>query len=173
MKPSRRRLLGTCGVVAASAIAGCTDAVPGGAIDGWGDSGRSDSESSGDAVADDAPVRVTLTIDETRTFFESQHVGRVGSVEQSRQGVPYLPLRLTDGGVETATEAATTAGLGERYEDAEIAVFVDGEALNRFGVEQALADSIVDGEWDGRFRMLFGTESAAASFRETLVGGSA
>lgn len=178
MQPSRRALLGYCGVAAAVAVAGCTDAVPDDAIDGeWGDFGPTDSESgaepNGDPVADDAPVRVTLAIDGTRTLFESRHIEIVGPVEMSQNGMPYLTLKLSDEGVEAATETASAADLGERYEDAEIAVLVDGEVQNRFGVEQALATSIADGEWDGAFRMTFESEESAESFRETLVTGSA
>ncbi|KDS91546.2 hypothetical protein FK85_00905 [Halorubrum saccharovorum] len=154
MQPSRRALLGYCGVTAAVAVAGCTEAVPDDAIDGeWGGFGPTDSESDaetvGDPVADDAPVQVTLAIDETRTLFKSRHVETVRPVDVDQTGVPYLTLRLSDEGVEAATETANAAGLGERYEDAEIAVIVDGEAQNRFGVTQALAASIADGEWDG------------------------
>lgn len=51
-------------------------------------------------------------------------------------------------------------------------MIVDGETLNWFGVEQGLANSIVNGEWDGAFRMTFENEASAESFRETLVTGS-
>jgi len=178
MQLSRRGLLGYCGVAGTIAVAGCTDAVPDSAVDGkWGDFGSTDSESNdepdGDPVADDAPVRVTLAIDETRTLFESQHVETVGPVEMSQNGTPFLSLRLTDEGIETATKTASAADLGERYEDAEIAVLVGGEAHNRFSLAQALANSIVDGEWDGRFRMTFESEASAESFGETLVTGFA
>jgi hypothetical protein len=177
MQPSRRSLLRYCGVAAAVAVAGCTDAVPDDAAGGnWGDLGpidsESDDESNGDPVDDDAPVRITLAIDETRTLVESRHIETVGPVETGQSGMPYLTLQLSDQGVEAATEAASAADLAERYEDAEIAVLVDGEAQNRFGVAQGLANSIVDGEWDGAFRMTFENEESAESFRETLVTGS-
>ncbi|PAU83229.1 hypothetical protein CK500_10530 [Halorubrum salipaludis] len=182
MQPSRRGYLGLCGVAGAVAVAGCTGALPddlvsGDAVDGGaGESGPTESESgsepAGDPVADDASLRVTLTVDETRTLFESRHVETVGPVETGQNGMPYLALRLTDEGVEAATETAVAADLGERYEDAEIAVIADGEKLNRFGVAQPLARSIVDGEWDGAFRMTFESEASAESFRETLVTGS-
>lgn len=177
MQPSRRDLLRFCGVAGTIAVAGCTDAVPVDAIGGGsGNSGSTDSgsdaEANGDPVADDAPIRATLTVDETRSFFEGRHVETVGPVAEGQSAMPYVSLRLSDEGVEAATEAAIAADLGERYEDAEIAVFVDDEEHDRFGVDEALAASIVDGEWEGTFRMTFTSRESAESFREPLVAKS-
>jgi len=149
-----------------------SDAIGGGSDDSEPTDSGFDAESDGDPVASDTPLRATLTIDETQSFFESRHVEGVGQVEEGGNGVPYVSLRLADAGLDAATETAIAADLGERYENAEITVIVDDEEQNRFGVDRALATSIVDGEWSGTFRMTFGSRESAESFRETLVTGS-
>jgi len=175
--PSRRELLGSLGVTGAVAVAGCVDALPDDVtrrLSGdFGPTGPdSESGSTGDPLADDAAVRVTLTIDETRPLFESRHVERVGPVKTGQTGRSYVPLQLTEAGVEAVAERAAAAELAERHADAEIAVIVDGETQKQFGIEESLAAAIVDGEWSGAFRMTFADEAAAAAFRATLVGDS-
>ena len=177
MWSSRRSLLRFCGIGSAIAVAGCIDSAINDVVgDASSDTEPTasdvDAESSGDPVADDAPLRVTLTIDETRSFFEGRHVETVGQVREGQRGVPYVSLQMTDEGLDAATETAVAADLGERYGEAEIVVFVNDEEQNRFGVDSALASAIVDGEWPGEFRMTFTSRESAETFRETLITGS-
>jgi len=175
--PSRRELLGSLGATGAVAVAGCVDALPDDVTRPLsGDFGStvpdSESDSTGDPLADDAAVRVTLTIDETRPLFESRHVERVGPVKEGQTGRASVPLQLTEAGVEVVAERAAAAELAERYADAVIAVIVDGETREQFEIEEMLAAAIVDGEWSGAFRVTFEDRAAAAAFRATLVGDS-
>ena len=175
--PSRRELLGAIGFTGAVAVAGCVDALPEDATrrlpgDPEPTGAGSDSGPTGDPLADDAAVRVTLTIEETRPLFESRHVKRVGPVKEGRTGRAYVPLQLTELGVETVTERAAAAELADRYADARIAVTVDGERREQFEIEEPLAAAIVDGEWSGAFRVTFEDGEAATAFRATLVSDS-
>ena len=154
-----------------ASIAGCADDET---VESESES-ESDSESDSEmtAVASDAQFHVDLVVDETRRFFEARHVNAVGSVNESETGRAYLTISLTGQGVETATDTAVEADLGERYDDATIVPVVDGDELNRFGVAPSLATTIAAGEWDGLFRLTFDDREWAVMVHRVLVGDPA
>ena len=174
--PSRRTVLAAGTTLVSTALAGCTDALdsvagdgPGGGADGP-DGDADGPDASDGTVPDDVPFHVDLEIEETREFFGASETRNAGAVSEDQHGQVYIPIELTERGTELATEVAVDADLQHRQESAEFAVVIEDETVNRFGIHEPLAASIVDGSWDGRFRFTFEERSEAERVRRTLLG---
>ncbi|GAB6880270.1 hypothetical protein JCM17823_25440 [Halorubrum gandharaense] len=167
--PSRRTVLAAGTALVSTAITGCTDAVESTVGDDH-DSEADGSDASDGAVPDDASFHVDLVVEETREFFGASEVRRAGTVSEDQQGLVYVPIELTERGSELATEVAVAVDLQQRHERAEFAVVVEDETVNRLGINEPFAASIVDGSWDGRFRFTFEDRSEAERVRRALVG---
>ena len=85
----------------------------------------------------------------------------------------YLPLTLTDEGVDTVADTATATDLQDHHEEMEVVPVVDDEELNRFHLAPELAESITQGDWEGRLQMTFDERERAERVRDVLVSGSA
>ncbi|WP_313692952.1 hypothetical protein [Halorarum halobium] len=176
MQPSRRRTLGALACTALAGLAGCTS--------GFGSDGTSTDDSSAGkpstdgTPSDEQPTGGTPAVDleaslhgpdGTRHLFDERDVETVGPVERTGSS-PGVPVTLTDGGTSSVGETVRTAGVADDPDACEIAIAVDGEEENRFGITGGLAEAIAEGEWEGEFLLLFEDRERATKVRQALLG---
>lgn len=168
MSPDRRTVLGLAGTVAASAVTGCS------AIrsDGSPDTESAPTETGGrDTPAPSAAEQFTVRLQGPETdqvLFTGAAIESVGPVEL-RRNAPGFAVALADAARRDVAEAFRSAGVTESPDEFEI---VHVEADRRYDIAPGLAAAIANGEWDGRLRLTYATESRARQARQRLVGDS-
>lgn len=195
---SRRAVLGLVGTVAALS-AGCSAADPNASDDGTTDGGTAgdrtdastrrptdngtptgdrtgtDAEATDDGgTAPDADATFEMRLDgpETdRTLFTGADIAAVGEVRRRNDGSYGVPVTLTDETTAEVTATLNRVGATENPDEYEFVRRRDGEEVERFRLAPNLAQTIAEGEWDGRFVLMFANEETAAAFRQSLVEG--
>ncbi|MCU4742154.1 hypothetical protein [Natronoglomus mannanivorans] len=114
------------------------------------------------AVTDGSEQREAVTYEQVDSIGEPTYSSRQGHT---------VPVQLTPAGTESYTTALEETGALESPRDAEIVVY-DGEGVHdTYSLGPDLAAAIEDGEYDGRFVVLFETESEATAFVEEFADG--
>ena len=164
----REAILVSAGVLTTGSVAGCLGQPKESAAD---DENPPDSEAS--EIADDTALEATLEVDDdSRTLFTTTDIARVGAVSTRPQTGPSVPIELTAAGTESVTETAAAVDLESSYEEATVAVTLDGERINQFGINAELAGEMAGGGWSGRFVLTFADKAAADAFRDRLLAES-
>lgn len=158
--PSRRRVIEAVGIALTTGLAGCAEF-------GAGD------EATETTTGENVPrVSAQLVGPETdTTLFGSGDAASVGEVRES-EGAPYFSFTLTDDAATSVSETFRDAGVADEPSPFEIVVRRGGEEVNRFGIEQGLAQSIASDEWDGSFVFQFESVETARQTRESFLAGS-
>lgn len=166
--PSRRGVIEVAGIALTTGLAGCA---------GFGADSEATRTATGTEVGDgsdgDAPrVSAQLVGPETdTTLFDSSDAASVGEVRES-EDAPYFSFTLTDDAAASVSETFRDVGVADDPSPFEIVVRRGGEEVNRFGIEQGLAQSIASDEWDGSFVFQFESGETARRTRESFLAGS-
>lgn len=89
---------------------------------------------------------------------------------RSRDGVVTVDLTLDDGGIEAFGDAVRTAS-DEALRGEFFRPVVDGEALRTFGLSEAFATDIENGDWDGPMTLSFAARTDGEFTIGRLTGG--
>jgi len=153
-----------CGTAGVAGIAGCL-----GSVGENGDSPTGESTTEFTDINTTVDFRATLHLGTERLLFTASDIASIGAVSVSERMGPTVPVELTSDGTTGVTETAETVRLDETYGNAEIAIMLDGEELNRFGIAPSLASEMAAGEWDGSFILTFESRTQAETFHDRLT----
>jgi hypothetical protein len=166
--PSRRRVIEATGIALTTGLAGCAGFGAGGEATGTAEGTEGGGESDGDI----SRVTVQLVGSETdATLFDSRDADSVGSLRES-EDPPFFEVTLTDGTATSVSKTFRDAGVADDASSFEVVVQRGDEEVNRFGIQQNLAQSIASDEWDGSFVFQFESVETARAVRESFVAGS-
>jgi hypothetical protein len=167
MSLDRRTLLRLAAVSAAGAVAGCNVVGSDGASSA---AEPTEAESGQDTPAPSATERFAVRLqgpETDRVLFTGAAIVSVGPVEV-RTNVPGFTITLADTARRDLAETFQSVGVTDSPGEFEI---VHERADRRYDIAPGLAAAIANGEWDGRLRLTYATESRARQARQRLVGG--
>ncbi|MFC6974774.1 hypothetical protein ACFQL1_08910 [Halomicroarcula sp. GCM10025709] len=153
-------------MAAASAVAGCNVVGSDGAPSAGG---STETENGQDTPASAATERFTVRLQGPETeqvLFTGAAIESVGPVEL-RRNAPGFTVTLADTARRDVAETFRSAGVTESPGEFEL---VHAEADRRYDIAPELATDIANGEWDGRLRLTYATETRAEQARQRLVG---
>lgn len=164
MPSSRRRILAGSTVLPLVLAPGCEGLGLGG-----GASESDDATTTPRSVPPDQSLEGRLLgPDRERPLFDAADVAGIGPLRE-RAGRYRVPLRLTEEGTARAARTFRTAGVLESPRRFDVAVAVEGETLQRFGIAPDLARAIGSGEWNGELALAAATRSAARDVRAAMA----
>jgi len=166
---TRRQLVAVGGLLGTGVVAGCVGRTPSSTTSTA--TNETEAEQSS-AINDDTALRATLEIgseEAQRVLFTSADIATVGAVSTGTRTGVTVPIELTEAGTDSVVETAAAVDLDTTYEQATITVRLDGERVNRFGINAPLAAAMASGEWSGEFVLTFTDEAAAESFHDRLI----
>lgn len=159
MPSTRRTLLAVAVPTVLTPLAGCTGEL----------SGASAPETTTQPSTPDPTMTVRLLGPDTeRTLFTESDVVAVGELRE-RTGSVAVPITITEERTETVSETFASAGVTEDPDAFEVAIRMDGDRRNRYGIAPSLAEAIESGEWAGEFHVTVADRSTAEELQRALA----
>jgi len=164
MPSTRRTLLAVAVPTVLTPLAGCT-----GDVSGPSDAGTTTEPTTTESTTAESTMTVRLLgPDAERTLFTETDVVAVGEVRE-RTGSVAVPITITEERTETVSETFASAGVAEDPDAFEVAIRVDGDRRNRYGIAPGLAEAIESGDWEGELHVSVADRSTAEELQRALA----